>query len=320
MNWLVLSYSFPSQKKSSHRVALWRRLQRVGAISPKAGLYVLPDNEESLESFQWLAQEVQQVRGEALVLRVQKFEGLDDLELIESFRQARKKDYESILVEILSIKKTFSSKKERLRLTQLEEEIQKLRRKLAEISAIDFFQSEISNKVASQLSDLEMLLNPVRTDSARSIPSLSIQDYKNKRWVTRPRPHVDRLACVWLIRRFIDEGAVIHYRNHMEDGEIAFDMKGVPLGHQGDLCSFETIIKAFRLDDPALLPIAEIVHEIDIRDGRYHQPETEGVAAILKGWLLGGLGDSQLETNGIALFESLYQGFKRKSDANKQKI
>lgn len=291
----------------------------MGAISPKVGLYVLPDHEDCLESFQWLAQEVQQVRGEALVLRVQKFEGLDDLELTEYFRQARKKDYEAILSEIHNIRKTFTSQKERLALVQLGEELQKLRRKLTDILAIDFFQSENSGKVASHLSELEKLLNPTRKDSAKSIPSLSIPDYKNKCWVTRPRPHVDRLACIWLIRRFIDRSAVIRYRNHAQNDEIAFDMKGAQLGHQGDLCSFETVMKAFRLDDPALLPIAEMVHEIDLRDGKYHRCETEGIAAILKGWLLGGLEDQELETNGMSLFEGLYQSLKRKSDVNKQK-
>src|SRR5437879_13482224 len=96
MGWVVFSYSLPSKASSSPRVALWRRLQRLGAITPKAGVYVLPDRDECVEAFQWLAQEVQQAKGEAVVMRVERFEGLTDPQIIELFRDSwRKKSLEN---------------------------------------------------------------------------------------------------------------------------------------------------------------------------------------------------------------------------------
>jgi len=85
-------------------------------------------------------------------------------------------------------------------------------------------------------------------------------------WVTRARPPVDRLACIWLIRRFIDPDAAIRYAERARDDEISFDMREVRFGHQGNHCSFETMLDSLLLDDPALRMVAEIVHEIDLRD------------------------------------------------------
>src|SRR2546428_10416563 len=89
-------------------------------------------------------------------------------------------------------------------------------------------------------------------------------------------------------------------------------MRGAEFGHKGDRCTFETMLSAFNLKEPALHVVAEIVHDIDLRDGRYARPEAEGIDIILKGWLLAGLSDSELESRGIELFESLYTAFSRR--------
>src|SRR5256885_14992866 len=93
MGWVVFSYSLPSKASSSPRVALWRRLQRLGAITPKAGGYVLPDRDECVEAFQWLAQGDQQAKGEAVGMRVEWFEGLADPEIFELFRDSCRREY-----------------------------------------------------------------------------------------------------------------------------------------------------------------------------------------------------------------------------------
>jgi hypothetical protein len=139
----------------------------------------------------------------------------------------------------------------------------------------------------------------------------AIKVYRDKRWVTRPRPHVDRLACIWLIRQFIDPNAVIRYSLTRDPDEVAFDMREGEFGHRGNLCTFETMVAAFGLDELRLHAIGEIVHEIDLRDGRYAHPETAGVDAILKGWLLARLSDAELEAYGVALFEGLYAALSR---------
>jgi hypothetical protein len=117
---------------------------------------------------------------------------------------------------------------------------------------------------------------------------------------------VDRLACAWLIRRFINPEAIIRYSPQPEPGEVAFDMRDADFGHIGNLCSFETMIRSFNLDVPGIPEMAQIVHEIDLRDARYFRPETVGIDAILKGWSLLDLPDTELEARGVALFSGLF--------------
>ncbi|MDP9145418.1 MAG: chromate resistance protein, partial [Actinomycetota bacterium] len=148
---------------------------------------------------------------------------------------------------------------------------------------------------------------------AVSVSSAPLAAYRDKRWVTRPRPHVDRLSCIWLIRRFINPQAVVRYSPTPEPGEVAFDMPHGEFTHRGHLCTFETMVHAFSLEDPSLQPMGEIIHEIDLRDGCYVHPETAGVDAVLKGWLLAGLSDPELEAHGVALFEGLYADLSRRN-------
>jgi hypothetical protein len=93
------------------------------------------------------------------------------------------------------------------------------------------------------------------------------------RWITRARPKIDRIACPWLIRRFIDPKARFRFvspkRYRRAPGELRFDMFGGEFTHEGDRCTFEALIRRFGLQDPALRPLAELVHDIDLKDGRY---------------------------------------------------
>jgi hypothetical protein len=148
--------------------------------------------------------------------------------------------------------------------------------------------------------------------SVSSLPLRSISDYIGKKWVTRPRPHVDRLACAWLIRRFIDPHATIRYAEQAAPSEIAFDMPTGEFGHHGIFCTFEMMVQTFQLAEPGIQKLAEIVHEIDLRDGRTVHPETSGIDALLHGWLLTEATDQELERQGIALFEGLYQSISAK--------
>jgi hypothetical protein len=114
------------------------------------------------------------------------------------------------------------------------------------------------------------------------------------------------LACIWLIRRFVDTLAVVRYGLEAEPGEIAFDMERGQFTHRGQMCTFETMLLAFGLDDPALRQMAEIVHEIDLRDGMYVHAETAGIDAVLDGWQQAKVPDAEMESRGVALFEGLY--------------
>jgi hypothetical protein len=302
MKWLVFSYSLPSKSRSSPRVTLWRRLRRFGAISVKTGVYILPTRDECIEAFQWLAQEVKQAAGEALVLYVEQFEGLSDRELITMFREVRQQEYLEIDAQIEALEKKIKTQP-KITVLEIKEAIAKLKKRYNEILTLDFFDCPDAQIVAAKLTKIEQAL---QTENVPNLASLAINEYQNKRWVTRPRPFVDRLACIWLIRKFIDSDAVIRYSLQPEASEITFDMKEAEFGHQGNLCSFETMMLRFDLKETGAIAIAKIVHELDLRDGKYISPETVGVETILRGWLLAGFTDLELESLGIKLFEGLY--------------
>ena len=309
MPWLVFAYSLPAQSRSSPRVTAWRRLKQIGAIAVVGGAQVLPARDECEEVFQWLAQEIRQAKGEAVVMRVEQFAGLTDAQLIELFQAARATDYAELETDLKHLERALKAK-DRFRLP---EALERLRRKHAAIAQIDYFGSPAGEQVAARLAQIAQALTPV--PPAKGITSATIAEYEDRRWVTRPQPHVDRLACAWLIRRFIDPQAVIRYSLQPEPGEVTFDMEPADFGHQGSLCSFETMRLAFGLDDPGLRALTEIVHDIDLHDEQYGHPETHGVLAILQGWRMTNLADAEMESRWIALFEGLYAALMGKTRA-----
>jgi hypothetical protein len=300
VGWLALSYSLPSKAGSGPRVALWRRLRRLGAVSVAGGPQALPARDECEEAFGWLAQEIHQAGGEAVVMRVQRFAGLTDTQLIELFQAARAAEYKEVDQEAATLERGLKATDP----ARARDTLQRLQKRYAEIAQVDYFGCPAGSRVAARLGRIKQILSP--TPPPSSVPRASIMNYRDKRWITRPRPHVDRLACAWLIRRFVDPAAVIRYGTPPEPDEVPFDMEGAQFGHHGNLCTFETMRLAFNLDDPGLRDMAELVHEIDLRDGLYTLPEIAGVDAILTGWLATGLSDAELESHGIALFEGLY--------------
>jgi hypothetical protein len=302
LNWLVFSYSLPSKASSSPRVTLWRRLRRIGAIALNS-VQILPEREECLEAFQWLAQEVQQAKGEALIMRVEQFEGLADQDLIERFRETRREDYAEIDTQAAELEKAVEIMAEPDDRTRIQDRLEKLYKHHAEISRIDFFDCPEAAQVLAHLNHIAHAIAPSPTVA---IAATTIEQYQDKQWVTRPRPHVDRLACIWLIRRFINPKAAIRYAKEAAPNEVAFDMNIGKFQHQGNLCTFEVMVQSFGLDDSGLQVLGQIVHEIDLRDGQYRQPQTSGVDVVLRGWLLANFSDDALEIHGVALFEGLY--------------
>jgi hypothetical protein len=259
-----------------------------------------------VESFQWLAQEIQQAEGEALVMRVAQFEGVDDGQMMTLFDQARAEEYEEILEALAQLERqVVEDNAEEGTTADFHSTLHKLQKQQGEIARIDYFQCPQGTAVTAKLNQIKQLLAPNDANTPQ-IATAVITQYQDRQWVTRLRPHVDRLACAWLIRRYLNPEAVIRYSTEPEPGEVGFDMDGVRFSHQGNLCTFEVMLRAFQLDDPALHLLAEIVHEIDLRDGRYQRPETAGIDATLRGWLLANVPDSELEQHGIALFDGLY--------------
>ena len=129
-------------------------------------------------------------------------------------------------------------------------------------------------------------------------------------WVTRPRPHIDRTACAWLIRRFVDPEATFAFAADPDGakamGGTPFDMRGVELGHHEGGCSFETILRKYRLADPVLHEIAAMVHDADLDDDRFRSPESAGLDAIVRGLGLVTPDDHELLAFTARMYDGLY--------------
>jgi len=148
----------------------------------------------------------------------------------------------------------------------------------------------------------------------RSTPTpLRVARFQNKTWVTRPRPEIDRVACAWLIRGFIDPKAKFEFTSDLDSvaGAIPFDYAHGEFSHQGDDCTFETLLDRFGLVDPALRKIGEMVHDADLEDKKFQHPEGIGIHRILKGWAKRGMPDEEILSRGAACFDGLYSFLRR---------
>lgn len=306
MAWLAFTYSLPSKGSSNPRVTAWRRLQRLGAVSLPGGVYLLPEQTDTLESLQWLAQEIKHAQGEALVIRVAAFEGLSEMDVISHFHDARRPEYEELAEQVTGLLAALPDDASQEKRLEVLDSLEKLRKRHAEIAKRDFFRTPEGGAVAAKLAQLSTRLT-VDSTPMEAVEPVNLADFKGKVWVTRPHPFVDRLASTWLIRRFIDAGAVIRYRDAPEAGEVGFDMLDARFNHVGNLCTFEVVIAAFGIDAPGLLPLAEIIHDLDLQDGLYARPEAAGLEAVMSGWRHLPLTDDELEVRGVTLFEGLYQ-------------
>lgn len=135
------------------------------------------------------------------------------------------------------------------------------------------------------------------------------------KWATRPGVHVDRAACAWLIRRFIDPAAEFVFTTDpaaIPGGATPFDMRGAALGHHQDRCSFETALSAFGLDtDPALEELGRIIHEADLGDERYDAPAAPGLDVLIRGLTMISSSDHDTLTITARLFDGLYEHTRR---------
>lgn len=146
---------------------------------------------------------------------------------------------------------------------------------------------------------------------SRTVRQNDASKYQGKLWVTRPRPHIDRCASAWLIRRFIDRRPRFGFvtPEKMRSG-IAYDMPGAEFSHEGEDCTFETLMKRFGLDrDRAVRAIAEIVHDVDLKDGKYGRAEASGVDAVIRGLADRIQDDPRLLRESCSVFDGLHATF-----------
>jgi hypothetical protein len=299
------------------RVKVGRRLARVGAVALKNSVYVLPNSESALEDFEWVRREVVDAGGEATVVDAQVVSGMSDGDLEAKFRAAKDSEYvelsreaRALRTEALGNRKRALSDEERAR---LQREIARLERKLQDIRATDFFGASACEGVTGILHELRTKAEPKET-AAQAAPTPA--QPRARTWVTRAGVHVDRIASAWLIRRFIDPQASFKFvapkGYEPQPLELRFDMFEAEYSHEGDHCTFETLCTRFTLDAPGLRGLAEIVHDIDLKDSKFGRPETQGFAAIIAGLASLHRDDETRIARGSELLDELLTYFARK--------
>lgn len=307
-SWLFLLFDMP-KSQSTGRVKVWRRLKKFGAIQLKASTYVLPDEPTHYERFQWLAKEIVDTGGEATLVRVKDIEGMPHAAVVALFNEARAHDYDEIAEPLTRLIQDRKARKESQE--NFTSQLEKIRRRFQEIRDIDYFQSSRGEDLQRLLRKAEVLEIPKRKPQPR--PRLRSEDYRAKTWVTRPRPEIDRVGSAWLIRKFIDAEAIFAFADTPAEfpDAIPYDMFEVEFSHHGDSCTFETMIERFGIRDRAVLRLAELIHDADVEDDKFHQVDGFGVEKIFKGWAKQGLNDHQILSKGFDCFDALYAQFKR---------
>ena len=312
--WLVLIHQIPPQP-SYLRVKVGRRLQALGAVAVKNSVYVLPKSDAALEDFQWVRREIVAGGGDASVCEARFVEGLSDASLESAFNAAREADYQALAQEARALQAASRGRGKRATpREQVETSLLRLRKRLAEIAEIDFFAAAGRDAVEGTLAAIESSLRPPQP--APKSGRTALDAVRGHTWVTRTGVHVDRMASAWLIRRFIDPEARFRFVAGQEHApakrELRFDMFEGDFTHEGDLCTFEVLLRRFGIEDRALAVIAEIVHDIDLKDGKFQRPETAGVDHLVAGIAMRHKDDEARIRDGGAAFEALYEFFKRK--------
>jgi hypothetical protein len=304
--WLLLIHQLPT-KPDYLRVKVRRRLQRIGAVAIKSTVYVLPDREQQAEDLAWLAQEIESDGGEAYVCKAGFVAGLTDDAIVRLFHAARNEDYanlarslEELLAEVIA---TLPNEET---IVKLRGEVGRFRQMAEEIAAIDFFEAGGRGACIAVIEQLEARTVSQKTASS---PEVLLTEFCGRTWVTRANVFVDRMASAWLIRRYIDPEARFRFVDpatyRHAPGELRFDMFDGEYTHVGEHCTFEVLRESFGVEAPGVAAIAEIVHDIDLKDARYNRPETAGVQAVLAGIRAGNATDDLRLQQGMPLFDAL---------------
>jgi hypothetical protein len=317
--WLLLIHQIPP-KPNYLRVKIWRRLQRLGAVAIKNSVYALPKNDQTREDFQWVLREIVEGGGDGTLCEARLVDGVTDDQVEALFQSARESDYGEIAQDARRMAKTLPSKGKLLKEDnpQLQQDIARLRRRLDEVVAIDFFGAPGREAATGLVTGIEAQLPSSKAKLRSSQDGKSLREnLRGKTWVTRKGIHVDRMASAWLVRRFVDATARFKFvaakgYKPLTD-EIRFDMFEAEYTHEGDRCTMEVLIQRLGIEDPAVSVISEIVHDIDLKDAKFGRQETIGIERLMAGIAMGHRDDEARLERGCAVFDDLYEYLKRKN-------
>lgn len=319
--WLLIFYSVPSQPVSN-RMKIWRKLAKAGAVQLKGAVYILPATEEREEFLQWLIGEVKSMGGDGAFVRTAEVKTMAEADIRELFQRQAEEGYRDFEKNLDALERRVQSVRKGAQSDEsgkLADQAGKLARELDELRKRDFFSSSAGVVMQKRMQALETGLRGIGREAAETpaaIKTKRAEEYQGRVWSTRKKPFIDRMASAWLIRRFIDPKSAFKFIEERDlsaaggDGPV-FDMRGGEFTHVGELCTFEVLIKSFGIRDKAVRKIAEIVHDLDVKDEKYGKPEAAGVEEILTGIRKTAKNDADALERGMVVFEMLYQSKSR---------
>jgi len=315
--WLLIFYSVPAHPVSG-RMKIWRKLAKTGAVQLKGAVYILPANDENRELFQWIIGEVKSLGGDGSFVQTPRVETLKDSEVLELFHVQRDAEYRDLAKSLDGLERKVHSGRTGS-VAGIRESIAgplaAIRKTYDEIRSRDFFNAPLGRETGKRIEAIESAFKDVKEAGNVKPSPLARKErkaYQQRIWVTRKRPFIDRMASAWMIRRFIDPAAKFRFIDDkavgsLAKGEVAFDMQGGEFTHHGELCTFEVIVRTFGIKDRAVRKIAEIVHDLDLKDDKYGHRETSGIEEVLIGIRKTSKDDGDMLDKGMVVFEMLYQ-------------
>jgi hypothetical protein len=308
--WLILVHRIPPRPLYL-RAKIRQRLAGVGAVAVKNAVYLLPHGAEGLEDLQWIAQEIEAGGGDAHLFEGDFVHGTAAEAAIAQFREARDADYDAIAADAHAAMKAARSA---AAATELAAAHERLARRLDEVRRIDFFDASARAAAVEALAAIEARLKRDRKEETRMLKTTP--ELRGKTWVTRPGVKIDRMASAWFIRRFVDPKARFRFAEETakaREGEIRFDMVGGDFTHEQDRCTFETLVRRVGLPDKGVRAIAEIVHDLDLKDAKFDRAEAAGVRMMLEGLMARTESDEERIERALPVFDDLHEALGRKS-------
>ena len=235
------------------------------------------------------------------------------------FDRARDADYTEVVKAARALGKSLRPNAKSEALAEFRVQVARLRKRLVEVVSVDFFGAIGRETAEGVIKNLEARLNEDEAVTDKTTVDSGASTFgtlRNRTWVTRQGVYVDRIASAWLIRRFIDPEAHFKFVSgkgyRPSEGELRFDMFEAEFTHEGDKCTFEVLLERGALKDPALRAIAEIIHDIDLKDSKFGRTEVAGIRTLIEGISVATKDDSERIARGTEVFNDLYEYFRKK--------
>ena len=304
--WLLLAFQLPTHR-SNARVKTWRRLQQLGAVPTRNAVYVLPNTEPCREDFEWLRTEIAAMGGAATVFAAEALDREGEEDIVATSQQARAADYLALTRDAERLRAAAMRKGGRAAREVTARSVQALGERFHQIERIDFHQANGRQPAAEALAALARAVAP--PSAAATAAKVTPPQLQGRRWVTRPRPGIDRMASAWLIRRFIDPKARFAFVERPSPRDVPFDMYSGEFSHRGGLCTFEVLCQRFGVTGAAVTHVGQIVHDLDLKETKYAAPEAPTVGRLVEGLRAAHADDAVLLEQGVAMFEALARSF-----------